>query len=164
MAGVKAYKVAYDAGIIPKGADAATYRRMFWENKVAMEIDNGGGSAIFHKNSPSLVFKVAPSPFPHPEQGLVVDDACAAMNANTKHQDAAIAFIKWAYEPQNQQTLAEAMGTAVGTNVKFSDRQLADQPWLTAYQKQMATGVPQLVMGFGEPKRPRSSRSFSSRC
>ena len=151
VAGVKAYKVAYDAGIIPKGADAATYRRMFWENKVAMEIDNGGVAAIFHKNSPSLVFKVAPSPFPHPEQGLIM--TMLAMNANTKHQDAAIAFIKWAYEPQNQQTLAEAMGTAVGTNVKFSDRQLADQPWLTAYQKQMATGVPQLVMGF-ETKTP----------
>lgn len=151
VAGVTAYKQAYDAGITPKGADAATYRRMFWENKVAMEIDNGGVAAIFHQNSPSLVFKVAPSPFPHPDQGLIM--TMLAVNANTKHKDAAIAFINWAYAPQNQQTLAEAMGTAVGTNVTFSAKQLADQPWLTAYQKQMENGVPQLVMGF-ETKTP----------
>lgn len=151
VAGITAYKQAYDAGIIPKGADAATYRRMFWENKVAMEIDNGGVAAIFHQNSPKLVFKVAPSPFPHPEQGLIM--TMLSVNANTKHKAADIAFIKWAYEPKNQQTLAEAMGTAVGTNVQFSAKQLADQPWLTAYQKQMDHGVPQLVMGF-ETKTP----------
>lgn len=148
---VKAYKQVYDAGIIPKGADAATYRRMFWENKIAMNIDNGGVAAIFHQHSPDLPFKVAPSPFPHPEQGLIM--TMLAVNANSTHKDAAIAFIKWAYQPQNQQSLALAMGTAVGTNVEFSPAQLADQPWLTVYQKQMEHGVPQLVMGF-ETKTP----------
>lgn len=148
---ITAYKQVYDAGITPKGADAATYRRMFWENKVAMEIDNGGVAAIFHQNSPNLQFKVASSPFPHPEQGLIM--TMLAVNANSTHKDAAVDFIKWAYQPQNQQTLAQALGTAVGTNIQFAPTQLAEQPWLADYQKQMAHGVPQLVMGF-ETKTP----------
>src|SRR3954466_2326448 len=40
--GIRAYKTMYESGAIPKGTDAATYRRMFWEGKLAMEVDNGG--------------------------------------------------------------------------------------------------------------------------
>ncbi len=47
------------------GADAATYRRMFWEGKIAMNIDNGGVAGIFAAQNPNLGFKAAPSPFPN---------------------------------------------------------------------------------------------------
>jgi multiple sugar transport system substrate-binding protein len=151
VAGVNAYKQVYDAGIIPKGADAATYRRMFWENKIAMNVDNGGVAAIFHQNSPELTFEAAPSPFPDPAQGLIM--TVLAVNANTKNKDAAVAFIKWAYMPENQKTLQAAMGTNVGTILNLTAEERAKQPWLAIYEKQMETALPQLVMGH-EDKTP----------
>ena len=68
--GVTAYKKMYDAAVTPKGTDAATYRRMFWEGKLAMEIDNGGVAGIFNQQAPDLPLAAAPSPFPTRAQGL----------------------------------------------------------------------------------------------
>ncbi len=149
--GIEAYKAVYDLDVTPKGADAATYRRMFWEGKIAMNVDNGGVAAIFHQNSPNLPFAAAPSPFPTPAQGLIM--TMLSINANTKHKDAAVTFLKWALEPENQQGLQKAMGTIVGTVTQYSAEDLAAQPWLTVYDKQVETAVPQLVMGL-ETKTP----------
>ena len=91
--GVTAYKKMYDAGATPKGTDAATYRRMFWEGKLAMEIDNGGVAGIFNQQAPDLPLAAAPSPFPTRAQGLVL--APLTINSNTKHKAAAITFYKW---------------------------------------------------------------------
>ncbi|OLP56269.1 sugar ABC transporter [Rhizobium rhizosphaerae] len=149
--GVAAYKKVYDAGVTPKGADAATYRRMFWEGKIAMNVDNGGVAAIFNRNAPQLPFAAAPSPFPDKAQGLIM--TALVVNANTKHKDAAGAFIKWAYAPENQKTLQAAMGTSVGTRLDMSPEEQAKQPWLRVYEEQMQNALPQLVMGH-EDKTP----------
>ena len=151
VAGIAAYKTVYDAEIIPKGADAATYRRMFWEGKIAMNVDNGGVAAIFSQNAPDLPFKVAPSPFPDPAQGLIM--TMLAINANSKNPEAAAKFINWVYAPENQNALLQAMGTNVGTNVDLTAEQLAERPWLPAYAKQMESALPQVVLGF-EDKTP----------
>lgn len=149
--GIAAYKAVYDAEVTPRGADAATYRRMFWEGKIAMNVDNGGVAAIFKRNAPALPFAAAPSPFPDTAQGLIM--TVLAVNANTKHKDAAAAFIEWAYRPENQKALHQAMGTGVGTSVELSAEELAAQPWLPVYDKAMETAVPQVVLGH-EGKTP----------
>lgn len=146
VAGIAAYKRVYDSGAIPSGTDAATYRRMFWEGKIAMNVDNGGVAAIFDQNAPDLPFEVAPSPFPDEAQGLIM--TALAVNANTQHPDAAAAFINWAYLPENQAALLDAMGTNVGTSVQLDADALALRPWLPAYEAQMANAVPQVVLGF----------------
>jgi multiple sugar transport system substrate-binding protein len=151
VAGVTAYKKVYDAEVIPKGVDAATYRRMFWEGKIAMNVDNGGVAAIFHQNSPNLSFAAAPSPFPTPAQGLIM--TMLSINANTQHKDAAVTFLKWALETENQRDLHKAMGTLVGTVVEITPQENKEQPWLAVYSKQVEQAVPQLVMGH-ETKTP----------
>lgn len=149
--GVTAYKQVYDAAVTPRGADAATYRRMFWEGKIAMNVDNGGVAAIFNQNAPQLNFAAAPSPFPDKAQGLIM--TALVVNANTKHKDAAGAFIKWAYSPENQKGLQAAMGTGVGTKIDMSAEEQAKRPWLKVYEGQMQNALPQLVMGH-EGKTP----------
>lgn len=151
VAGIAAYKAVYDAEIIPKGADAATYRRMFWEGKIAMNVDNGGVAAIFNQNAPDLPFKVAPSPFPDKAQGLIM--TALVINANSKHPQAAARFLNWAYAPANQSALLEAMGTNVGTQVELKPEQLSARPWLADYAKAMENALPQVVAGF-EDKTP----------
>lgn len=150
--GVAAYKKVYDAGMIPKGTDASTYRRMFWERKVAMEIDNGGVAGIFNQQAPELQFNVAPSPFPTRAQGLVY--APLTINANTKNKAAAATFIKWVMQPQNQADLQALLGaSSVATVVPRSADDLAKKPWLKVYDDQTQHSVPQLVYG-NEVKTP----------
>jgi multiple sugar transport system substrate-binding protein len=145
--GVAAYKKMYESGAIPKGADAATYRRMFWEGKVAIEVDNGGVAGIFAQQAPTLAFMAAPSPFPTKAQGLIL--APLTVNANTKNKDAAFAFVKWALQPDNQRELQDLLGaSSVATPVSRSADDLAKKPWLKVYDDQTPNAVPQLVAGF----------------
>jgi multiple sugar transport system substrate-binding protein len=150
--GVKAYKTMYESGAIPKGADAATYRRMFWEGKIAMEVDNGGVAGIFSQQAPNLKFSAAPSPFPTRAQGLIL--APLTVNANTKNKDAAFAFVKWTLQPENQKDLQDILGaSSVATPVARSAEDYAARPWLKTYDDQTPNAVPQLVLGF-ETKTP----------
>lgn len=150
--GVVAYKKVYDAGATPKGADAATYRRMFWERKLAMEIDNGGVAGIFNQQAPDLPLAAAPSPFPTRAQGLIL--APVTINANTKHKAAALTFVKWMLQPENQRELQSILGAAsVATVVERTPEELRQKPWLKVYDEQSPHSVPQLVQGF-EAKTP----------
>jgi multiple sugar transport system substrate-binding protein len=144
--GVAAYKKIYDAGVTPKGTDAATYRRMFWERKLAMEIDNGGVAGIFSQQAPELPLAAAPSPFPTRAQGLIL--APLTINANTKHKAAAETFVKWTLQPENQKELQSLLGASnVATVVERSPEELAKRPWLKVYDEQTPNSVPQLVQG-----------------
>jgi multiple sugar transport system substrate-binding protein len=150
--GIAAYKKVYDLGATPKGADAATYRRMFWEGKLAMEIDNGGVAGIFNQQAPNLPLAAAPSPFPTRAQGLIL--APLTVNANTKNKDAAFAFVKWTLQPENQKELQDILGaSSVATKVDRSPADLAAKPWLQVYDDQTPNSVPQLVLGL-ETKTP----------
>ena len=150
--GVTAYKRVYDASVTPKGTDAATYRRMFWENKLAMEVDNGGVAGIFYQQAPNLALAAAPSPFPTRAQGLIL--APLTVNANTKHKDAAFTFVKWVLQPENQKDLQGLLGaSSVATVVERPAEDLARQPWLKVYDDQTPHSVPQLVAGY-ETKTP----------
>lgn len=145
--GVVAYKKMYDLGATPKGADAATYRRMFWEKKLAMEIDNGGVAGIFNQQAPDLPLGAAPSPFPTRTQGLIL--APLAINANTKHKAAAVTFVKWMMQPDNQKELQAILGAAsVATVVERTPEELKAKPWLKVFDDQAPYSVPQLVQGF----------------
>jgi len=144
--GVTAYKKMYDAGATPKGTDAATYRRMFWEGKLAMEIDNGGVAGIFNQQAPDLPLAAAPSPFPTRAQGLVL--APLTINSNTKHKAAAVTFYKWVLQPENQKQLQDLLGASnVATVVARSPEDLAKRPWLKVYDEQTPNSIPQLVQG-----------------
>jgi multiple sugar transport system substrate-binding protein len=146
LEGIAAYKKVYDAGVTPKGTDAATYRRMFWERKLAMEIDNGGVAGIFNQQAPDLPLAAAPSPFPPRAQGLIL--APLTVNANTKHKAAAVTFYKWVLQAENQKELQGLLGASnVATIVPRSPEDLAKKPWLKVYDEQTPNSIPQLVQG-----------------
>ena len=149
--GVRAYKTMYESGAIPKGTDAATYRRMFWEGKLAMEVDNGGVGAILTQQNPNLPLKAAFSPFPSRDQGLIL--TALAVNANTKVNGASITFMKWLLEPAQQRAIQDALGTNSGVEVERTAEERAKSPWLEAFDQQSAHSVSQLVTGH-EVKTP----------
>ena len=152
IAGLTAYKAMYESGAIPKGTDAATYRRMFWEGKLAMEVDNGGVAGIFYGQAPTLKLLASPAPFPTRTQGLIM--APVTINSNTKKKAGAVAFLNWALAVQNQTDLQQLMGASnVATIVPRPAADLAAKPWLADYDGQTPYSIPQLITGL-ETKTP----------
>lgn len=146
--GLEAYKSLYDANVIPKGADAATFRKMFAQNKVGMELNNGGYLVATRGTNPELNFSVAPIPFPERAQGAIM--APIVINANSEHKDAAMDFINWVLEEENQVGLQEALGaSSVATKTERSEEQLAETPFLTVFDELTNSSAPQIVVGFG---------------
>lgn len=150
--GVTAYKRVYDANVIPKGADAATYRRMFWEGKLGMEVDNGGVAAILNQQAPALPLAAVSSPFPTRSQGAIVTPL--TVNANTKRKEEVAIFIRWMLQPEPQRELQRILGASnVATVVERRPEELSAQPWLKVYDDQTPNSLPQLVTGY-EVKTP----------
>lgn len=150
--GIAAYKKVYDASVIPKGADAATYRRMFAEGKIAMQVDNGGVAANLATQAKGFEVGAAPSPFPTRAQGMIL--APISINANSKNKAAAGTFLKWMLTPEAQRELQLIHGaSSVAIAVPRTDEEVAKWPWITTYDQQTANAVPALPQGL-EVKAP----------
>jgi multiple sugar transport system substrate-binding protein len=149
---VAAYKQVYDANVIPKGADASTYRRMFAEGKIAAVIDNGGVAANLATAGKDLKVAAAPSPFPTRAQGMIL--APITINANAKNKDAAGDFVRWMLTPEAQKELQQIHGaSSVAIAVERTPEELAKWPWITVYDQQTQNAVPALPQGL-ETKAP----------
>lgn len=147
VAGLEAYEALYDSGSIPRGADAATYRRMFAENLVGMMIDNGGVPGIVLGQNPELELAAVRNPFPVEAQGGITTPL--AVNANTKHPEAAAVFVEWMLEPDNQVRLQQIIGAgSVATYTERSAEELEQRPYLAVYDSLTPTTKPQVVEGF----------------
>lgn len=145
--GLSAYQEVYDADVIPKGADAATFRAMFNEGKVAMEIDNGGFVAAVRGANPDLPFSVAPIPFPVRAQGAIL--APITVNAASENKEAAATFIQWMLEEENQKELQLVLGSSsVATPTERTEAELEESPFLPAVDELTETSVPQVVLGY----------------
>ncbi|MDQ0662191.1 multiple sugar transport system substrate-binding protein [Arthrobacter ulcerisalmonis] len=146
--GLKAYQQLYDANVIPKGADAATFRKMFANGKVGMELNNGGYVTATKSANANLNFSVARIPFPEKKQGALL--APITINANSKHKDAALDFINWLLKPDQQVKLQEVLGaSSVATPTERSAESLQKFPFLPVLDELTESGVPQIVKGFG---------------
>jgi multiple sugar transport system substrate-binding protein len=146
--GLEAYQSLYDAGVIPKGADAATFRKMFAQNKVGMELNNGGYVVATRGTNPDLRFSVAPIPFPVRAQGAIM--APIVINANSEHKEQAADFSSWVLKAENQTALQQALGaSSMATATQRSPEQLAESPFLPVFDELTNSSAPQIVVGFG---------------
>jgi len=91
--GVRFFKQMYDAGVFPKGVDAATYRRMFWQEKVVMLTDNNAVYFIAKSQNPQMQLKAAPNPFSPPLTTGEVSFLTIPKDA--KHPQEAAVFVEW---------------------------------------------------------------------
>lgn len=147
LKGLQAYKDLYDANVIPRGADAATFRRMFAEGKVGMELNNGGYVTATRGQNAKLNFSVAPIPFPVRKQGAIL--APIVINEASEDKEAAATFIQWTLEPQNQVKLQEILGaSSVATTTERSAESLQKTPFLPVFDQLTESSLPQIVLGF----------------
>jgi multiple sugar transport system substrate-binding protein len=147
LEGLQAYQELYDANVIPKGADAATFRRMFAEGKVGMELNNGGYVSATKGQGPDLNFSVAPIPFPERVQGTIL--APIVINEASPAKEAAATFITWVLQQENQVKLQEILGaSSVATVTERSAASLEETPYLAVFDELTETSLPHVVLGF----------------
>lgn len=146
VAGVEAYKKLYDANVIPKGTDAATYRRMFAEGKIAMMIDNGGIPTVLKGTNAKVAIAAAPAPLPTRSIGQVM--AALAINHNSKNPQAAEAFLKWFVQPEAQAKVQDFLGgSTAATPVKRTAEEMAAAPYIEVFDSLGDVALPFMPEG-----------------
>ena len=95
VAGVRFFKQMYDAGIFPKGVDSATYRRMFWQEKVAMLTDNQAVYVITKSQNPKIELEATNSPFNPPLTNAEI--VLYTIPKGAPHVKEAVTFLDWFY-------------------------------------------------------------------
>jgi multiple sugar transport system substrate-binding protein len=147
--GISAMKELYDANVIPEGATAAEYRKMFAEGKVAMMIDNGGVPTVIEGTNPNAPIAAAVAPFPTDFIGEI--SAVLAINTNTKKYDAAKAFLAWFLEPEQQATVQDLLGgSQAATSVPRTEEELVTRPYVEVFDAVAPYALPFAPQGMEE--------------
>jgi multiple sugar transport system substrate-binding protein len=132
--GVEAYKEMYDAGVIPQGTDAATYRKMFAEGKIAMMVDNGGIPTVIQGTNPDAKIAAAAAPLPSGETGQVM--AVLGVNANGEHIAQTKEFFAWLLAPEQQARIQGFLGgSTAATKVERTAEELEQRPYVEVFDE-----------------------------
>lgn len=132
--GITALKEIYDAGVIPQGATAAEYRKMFAEGKIAMMIDNGGVPTVIQGTNAEAPIAAAVAPFPTDVIGQVM--AVLSINANTKNEAATKQFLGWLLEETQQTTIQNFLGGSTpATRIERSAEDLETKPYVEIFDQ-----------------------------
>jgi multiple sugar transport system substrate-binding protein len=141
---VEAYLEVYNSGIMPVGADAATFRRMFAEGKIAMLLQNQNVPITIEAMNEAMKgnIKAIVPPFPSGKQPMIA--AMFSINKNSPNQEAAGKLLQCLLTPEKQQKLAVALGggsPAVDVYAAPSPELQAlldNSPWLGEVEKNAA--------------------------
>lgn len=156
---VTEYKNFFDLKVVPQGADATTYRQMFWEGKIAMNIDNGSVPTIFATGNPAIKADLVAvkTPFPVAKNAQILIGT--SVNAASKNKAAAAKFINWMLLAQTQKQIQSAMAAeAIGTAISPPKALVADKPWLKVYASLSPNGV--LVLPEGQELKTAEIRKL----
>jgi multiple sugar transport system substrate-binding protein len=124
------FKEMYDADIFPKGVDAATYRRMFAEGKIAMQTDNQGMFEFVKQANPDIELGFAPPPFaPNPIQ-TIVEVVMMTIPTGSEHPEAAATFLEWWFNHMTE--FGRDVKSLVGSK-KANAELVAELPHLQVY-------------------------------
>lgn len=136
----------YKAGYVPKGVDAATYRRMFWEGKIAMMIDNLSVPTIVVSANPAMLTKVGIAPVPFQSREHTAITSFIVINSHSTHKKEAAELVSYLYSKEGQLAVADMLGggSVVGTNITLTPEAVASMPaWVAEAKK--AEGVQTVV-------------------
>jgi ABC-type glycerol-3-phosphate transport system substrate-binding protein len=121
---------------------------LFWEEKIAMNLDNGSLPTIFSGENPGLKenLVIEKSPFPTDKNAQILIGT--HINANSKKQVQGRAFVNWLVTNATQAKLMEAMTLeAAAWKSPPPAALVARAPWLKDYQKYASNGLLVLPVG-----------------
>ncbi|WP_433502794.1 ABC transporter substrate-binding protein [Pseudonocardia halophobica] len=131
----------------PYGSDGATNRRMFWENKLAMMIDNAAVPANLLGENPNLQLEVVPVPFP--TKSTVIIPIFTVQNVDTKQPEQSGKFLNYFLsQPVQDQLTTATRGNILATSTAPPQDLLAASPWLKTFSDGTKDAVLALPTGF----------------
>lgn len=145
---VTEYKDFFDKKYVPQGLTATEYRRLFWEEKIAMTLDNGSLPTVYTTGNPAIKdnLVIERSPFPTSKNAQILIGT--HINANSKKKKEAAAFISWLVTDATQDKIMEAMTAEAAATKKAPPAALvARAPWLKDFQKYAPNGILVLPQG-----------------
>jgi len=148
IAGLEAYKKIYDAGIMPIGDDASTFRTKFKENQLAFMIENNGATLSFTEGGQISGTDIVSGPLPFTDPGQH-QRIVFAVNKNSDNVELAKDFIRWFVSEEGQTAIRPGLGAStLATDVPLSDEFQSAHPWAPTFLDQAATSRSNLVEGF----------------
>jgi multiple sugar transport system substrate-binding protein len=110
IAAIQMFKDLYDAGVMPKGQDKSTYRKLWWEGKVAVLIDGSWMWGFAKSNNPSILNDLDTAPMPFPGHITAAAFQVWAIPKGAKHPDEAWKFIQFLQSADWQKKQVEITG------------------------------------------------------
>lgn len=118
----------------PYGSSGATNRRMFWENKLAMMIDNAAVPANLLGENPDLQLQIVPVPFP--TNSTVIIPIFTVQNVDTPQPQQSTDFLNYFLsKPVQQQLTTATRGNILATSTSPPQDLLAENPWLQVFSE-----------------------------
>ena len=150
--GVKAFKKVYDSGIMPIGDDMSTMRSKFAQGRLAMLIENGGGTEAAASKLGGAAIGSSALPFPHPgahQQVLI------GVNAHSKNKALAKDFIKWFVSAKGQKLSQPGHGpSTMATDLPPNQQFIAANPWGIVFPTLSADSRSPIIPGFETKTKP----------
>lgn len=147
--GLSAFVDVYDAGIMPIGDDASTFRSKFQSGQVAMLIENGGGSLALATSGelPGSSIGSVEMPFEHPGTHL---QNILVVNANSDNKELAKDFVRWTLTPAGQEALRPGLnGGAMATDIPDTEEFTEEHSsWSLMFHEVANDSKSSLVEGF----------------
>ena len=147
---VSAFLETFASGVAPVGDDASTFRAKFGQGQVGMLFENSGVATTLTSTSGNVIngqnLGAAPLPMAHPGSN---SQLIIAVNAKSKHKEAAKDFVRWVLGTKGQTALRAGLGaSAMATDVKPDAAFLEKNPWAEQYLEAAKTSKSTLVGGF----------------
>jgi multiple sugar transport system substrate-binding protein len=147
---VQSFLSVFSSGVAPIGDDASTFRAKFGQGKVGMLFENSGVATTITSTDGNVIngqnLGAAPLPMPHhgSNSQLII-----AVNANSKHKNAAKDFVRWVLGEDGQTAIRAGLGaSAMATDVEPDAQFLAKNPWVPQFLEAAKTSRSTLVEGF----------------
>ncbi|GAB2823065.1 sugar ABC transporter substrate-binding protein [Alpinimonas psychrophila] len=146
--GVSEFKRVMEAGIVPIGDDASTFRTKFKENQLGFTIDNSGAAASFASGGKLTGADILSAPLPFPFSGQN-EHLILAVNANSKNKELAKNFVSWVVSESGQSALRPSMGAStMATNIPLEQEFETANPWAATYLENGSKSRSVLIPGF----------------
>jgi multiple sugar transport system substrate-binding protein len=150
VAAVEAFLTTYNSGVVPIGDDASTFRAKFGQGEVGIMFENSGVATTLTSNADNIIdgSNLGSAPLPFAQTGAH-SQLVLAVNATSKHKEAAKDFVRWTLGAKGQEAIRAGLGaSAMATDVAPSSDFLAANPWVPQFLEAAKTSKSTLVPGF----------------
>lgn len=141
-----------DEDLIPVGAAAPDYRRMYWEGKIPALIESTAFAGIFAAQSPELGKVQETYRIPFEDDSYVSSNNPVFVNASAsdEQKEGAIAFLNYMLKPDVQQKMIDTLaGSLVSADIPLSEKTFESNPWLRTWEPE-DSGLDFAPPGVGE--------------